>query len=75
MTTARDLAKAAADERESESGVTRLADDPVFAAIEAAPFVPATEEESALLDEIERTTQRWIPHEEFVAALGTARDR
>jgi hypothetical protein len=75
MTTARDLAGVNTDEPESESGMTRLVDDPILAAIEAAPFVPATDEENALLDEIERTTRRWIPHDEFVAALGTANDR
>jgi len=60
------------DEPESESGVTRRADDPVLAALAAAPFVPLAEEEHAELDEIERSTTRWIPHDEFVAALEAA---
>jgi hypothetical protein len=34
--------------------------DPVLAAIDAAPFVPATDEENALLDGIERTTDHWL---------------
>lgn len=68
-------AEASVSEAESKSGVTHRLSDPFLAAVERAPLVPATEEELALLDEIERTPGRRIPHDEFVAMLDLGRAR
>ena len=38
--------------------------DPVLAAIEAAPFVPATDEEKRLLAEVDGEPERWIRHDD-----------
>lgn len=43
--------------------------DPVLAAAQRAPLVELTDEERALLDEVENRPVRWIPHEQFAAAL------
>lgn len=68
-------AQASVSEAELESGVTHRLSDPFLAAVERAPLVPATEEELALLDEIERAPGGRIPHEELVAALDLGRER
>lgn len=47
-------------------------DDPVLAALAAAPWVPRPSDDEATLEEIERSVVRWIPASEFVAALGTS---
>ncbi len=74
MDAAKKSAVVQADEPASQSGVTHRGNDPVLAAIDAAPWVPVSEDENALLDDIERSTVRWIPHDTFVAALETTRD-
>ena len=63
------------DEPDSKSGVTHRASDPVLAALEAAPWAPLSDEENTLLDDIERSAIRFIPHDAFIAALGSAHDR
>jgi len=42
-------------------------DDPLLAAIAQAPLVPLTEEEHALLSDVQSRPVRWIPHEQFAA--------
>ena len=41
----------------------------VFRAIERAPLVPLTDEESALLADVEGHPVTWISHEEFASGL------
>lgn len=43
--------------------------DPVLAAAQRAPVVELTDEERALLDEVESHLIRWIPHEAFASSL------
>lgn len=47
-----------------------LETDPVLAAMAAAPLVPLTPEEEALLAEVDFNGP-WIPHDEFMAALAS----
>jgi hypothetical protein len=49
--------------------------DDLLAALERAPVVPFTEEERALLAEMEAQPTRWIPHETFAADLDQRRGR
>ncbi len=56
---------------DSDSGVRRRSDvHPLLLAIEAAPLEPISDEEAAELDEIVRTTTKWLTTEEFLAATG-----
>lgn len=56
---------------DSDSGVRlRSSVHPLLVAIENAPLDPISDEENAELDEILRTTTRWLTDEEFVAAVG-----
>lgn len=59
---------------DSESGVRPLGSDPVLAALDAAPLLPASDEEIATLHEIMRTTVRWIPHREFAGLVEASRE-
>jgi len=55
----------------SDSGVRlRRSVHPLLAAIESAPLAPISDEENAQLDEIIRTTTKWLTEEEFAAAVG-----
>jgi len=45
---------------------TRRAAHPLFAAIDRAPLEPVSDEENAMLDELERSTE-WLTDEEFEA--------
>lgn len=68
-TTAKDLRAVEADQPVSDSGVQVRSAHPLLAAIARAPLDPISDEENALLDEIARTTDDWMTHEEFVAGL------
>jgi hypothetical protein len=46
--------------------------DPVLAAARRAPRVETTEEELALLAELDGVPARWTPHAEFMARLPLA---
>jgi hypothetical protein len=50
-----------------QTAVLQEEDDPLLAAIAHAPLVPLTEEEHALLSDVQSRTVRWIPHEQFAA--------
>ena len=41
----------------------------VFGAVERAPLMPLTDEESALLADVEGRPVKWISHEEFASRL------
>lgn len=43
--------------------------DPVLLAAQRAPLVPLTDEERALLEEVEAGPVRWLTHEEFASKL------
>lgn len=43
--------------------------DAVIAAAQNAPLVPLSDEERALLDEVEKGPVRWLSHEEFASQL------
>jgi hypothetical protein len=43
--------------------------DPVLAAVQRAPLVEPTDEERALMAEIEGRPVRWISNEEFMSSL------
>ena len=49
-------------------------DDPVLRAIAAAPYVPISDEEMAFLDELERSTTRWLSSDEFLAEVGLTQE-
>ena len=52
--------------------VTELASvDDIARALRRAPVVPLTDEERALLAELDERPVRWIAHEQFVAGLPT----
>ena len=71
MTTARDLAGDETNEPESKSGV-RV--HPLIDAMSRAPLDPISDEENEILDEIVRTTDHWLTHEEFLAEVGVGHD-
>jgi len=76
-TTAKGSRAVAADEPVSESGVqvrgasaaSAVDDDPIRDALRRAPRLALTAAERQELEEIERSTSRWIPHDEAVALL------
>ena len=49
--------------------------DPVLAAAQRAPFVELTDDEQALLAEVESRPLRWISHEHFASKLRPGDDQ
>lgn len=49
-------------------------DDPVLAALARAPSVPLTDEESALLAEVDGEPERWIPHADVARQVAERAD-
>jgi hypothetical protein len=49
--------------------------DPVLAAAQRAPLVELTDEEQALLSDVESRPVRWIAHEQFASRLRSGDDQ